>query len=630
MLRHLALVLAAGAWLVAPASAQLPDQTTLNGAYNVRYLGVLTDPNDTPVSFQGTITFDGKGNFTVNGQGTTAGAALKYLTTGTYTVVSSGIMFMSNPFDPVASNGTFLYGGIGANGAVVASSTDTIYCDLFVAVPAATSASAATLTGNYNVASMEFLNGDLNATRDAFFSMTADAKGGLGNVTIKGTALNATLSSAATTQTSSGATYTLTANGSGTLVFPAPSGVTAPNTLLSGNKVLFVSSDGSFFISGSANGYDMQIGVKAGGTSLNGLYWNSYLENYQGSTDPTVNGMYSGQGSANEIAASGSLEIAHQRTNPDGFQSYDVTFSDNFVFDNTGVASYSDSIYAVGANGNIAIGAGASTNYLLTVYLKAPAMTAPSGTTVFLNPQGVVNGANSVPITSQVAPGEIITLFGTGLGPSTAVTASAPFPATLGGVQVMISAPGLTATAAPVYFASSGQISAVVPYNAPVDGSFLTIQVVNNGAQSNKVNVYSGPSSPALFTIPPGGPFDGAIVHPADGSIVTPANPAKVGETVAMFLTGLGAVSPSVAAGAAAPTSPLSQVVQPIFVFIDGIQATVQFQGLAPGFGGLYQLNVTIPSGITKGDGHVVEILTTLDNGQTLDSDNAEATISIG
>ena len=121
------------------AFAQLPDQTTLNGAYNVRYLGVNARPTNTAVSFQGTMTFDGKGGFTVNGQGTTAGAALKYRTTGTYNVVSSGMLIIDNPFDPVASNGTFLYGGVGANGVIVASSTDTIYCDIFVAIPVATS-----------------------------------------------------------------------------------------------------------------------------------------------------------------------------------------------------------------------------------------------------------------------------------------------------------------------------------------------------------------------------------------------------------------------------------------------------------------------------------------------------------
>src|SRR5437763_2584472 len=272
MLRHLALFSAVAVWSLSSAFAQLPDQTTLNGVYNVRYLGVNAENTNTAVSFQGTMTFDGIGGVTVAGQGTTDGAALKFRTTWKYDVVSSGMLDIENLFDPAPSNFTFLYGAMGANGVIVASSTDTFYCDLFVAIPVATTASAATLSGTYRVASMEFLNGDFLSTRDSFFSMTPDGKGGLGDLSIKGTAQN--LKNVATTQTSPGATYTVTANGSGTLVLPAPTGVTAANTLLSGTKVLYVAQDGSFFIAGAANGYDMEIGVRSGGSNaLNGLYW---------------------------------------------------------------------------------------------------------------------------------------------------------------------------------------------------------------------------------------------------------------------------------------------------------------------------------------------------------------------
>src|SRR5690242_5682295 len=158
MVRHLAFI---GALITAaiPACAQLPGKASLNGAYNVRYLGVNTDANDLPVGFSGTLTFDGNGNFTVSGQGTTAGAALQFRTTGKYTLLSSGMLILDNVFDPVASNGTTLYGGVGANGALTASSTDTLYCDLVVGIPAATSASASTLNGAYRVAHMEFLGG---------------------------------------------------------------------------------------------------------------------------------------------------------------------------------------------------------------------------------------------------------------------------------------------------------------------------------------------------------------------------------------------------------------------------------------------------------------------------------------
>jgi uncharacterized protein (TIGR03437 family) len=626
MLRHLVFFSAAAVLSLSSAFAQLPDQTTLNGVYNVRYLGVNTQNTDTAVSFQGTMTFDGKGGFTVNGQGTTSGAALKYLTTGKYDIVSSGLLDIQNPFDPVASNFTYLYGGVGANGVIVASSTDTFYCDLFIAIPAATAASAATLSGTYRVASMEFLNGDFLSTRDAFLSMTADGKGGLGDLSVKGTAQN--LRDAATTQTNPGATYTLTANGSGTLVIPAPTGVSAANTLLSGNKVLYVSKDGSFFVAGSATGYDMEIGVKSGGaTALNGLYWFSYLENYVAGTN--FDGVYSGQGSANEIAAANNLEIAQKREQPDCCYAYELSYSDSFPFDNTGIGSYSDSTYAIGANGDIAIGVGTGSLYLITVYLKAPAMTAPAGTTVFLNPQGVVNGANNVPITSQVAPGEVITLYGSGLGPASLVTApTLPWLTTLAGVQVLIND-----KPAPIYYVSATQVSAIVPFDAPSNGNFIPVQVINNGSPSNKVYVYAGTSSPSLYTQDQSGVNAGKIQH-LDGTAVTAANPAKAGETVVMAMNGLGAVDRTVNAGDAAPGTTLANLVQPFFVgLIDSSgnyqAAKVLFVGLYPGFAGLYQVNVTLPANLPKGE-YPVDIYTSLDANDSPDSENTQATIFIG
>jgi uncharacterized protein (TIGR03437 family) len=600
----------------------------LNGAYNVRYLGALTDLNsgaDTAISFQGTFTFDGKGGFTVAGQGTSAGAALKFQTTGQYTVLSSGMVEINNPFDPIAANSTVIFGGVGASGIIVGSSTDSFNLeDIFVAVPGTAAASATTLSGNYRVVGLEFLNGDFQSTRNSFFPMTSNGSGSLGNLTISGTAQS--LSNKAATQTSNGATYTLTANGTGTLVIPTPSGVTAPNTLISGTKTMYVSPDGSFFVAGSPTGYDIEVGVKTGGaTALDGLYFEANLNNFVGGSNPIA--VAGAQGSATENAYHGSpagVEIGHERTQPDDSFAFDFTFSDNFVFGSDGTTGTAStfSVYAIGANGGIAIGSGLSTNYLLDIYVKAPTMTAPAGTTVFLNPQGVVNGASFVPVTAQVAPGEIITMFGTGLGPATPVTASAPFPNTLGGVQVLINN-----TPAPAYFVSATQVSAVVPYTAPNDGSFLNIQVVNNGAQSNTVTVYSGVTSPGMFMLPTTATlFSGAIVHPADGSIVTAANPAKVGETVSLFLTGLGAVTGNVAAGSAAPSSPLSTITAPdFFVLFDDtqIQGNVLFAGLAPGFAGLYQVNVTIPQGVTKGSQISVWF-------ETDDALNVVATIPIG
>jgi len=573
------------------------------------------------------MTFDGKGDFTGSGSfvasgSGTSGAVLGAPSNNYYGVFSNGLIFMNNPFDTTGN--TPLFGGVG-NGALAMSSTDTNYCDLMVAMPVSTNNSAANLNGTYYIASMEFLNGAFSSSRDTFFSATFDGKGSLGNVTINGTALN--LANAATSQTSNGATFTVSANGTGTLVFPAPSGVAANNVLISGTKNIFVAPDGSFFIGGGATTYDFVIGVKAApGVKPNGLYFTSYLENVIDTTNNNAFTIYGADGSVNEVSSIG-VEIGHQRVNPDFTLAYDDTYGVGFSPVANGTVTYSDSVYAVGAGGNIIIGAGSSSNYQLTFYVKSPAL---SGTGVFLHPQGVVNAASSVPFTASVAPGEFISLNGSGLAGATTTANSLPFPTTLGNVQVKVSwtdANGNAQSAfCPVYYASPTLVDALVPYSTPGDGSVLTFQVINNGTPSNSTLLYSGPTAPGIFTIPSGGIGNGAIEH-ADFSVVTTSSPAKVGETVQIFLTGMGKTTPAVNTGAAAPSNPLATATVPD-VYIDGILAKVVFSGLTPGAAGLYQLNVTIPSGVTAGANVTIEI-DTFDSNDDLLTVNAEATIPI-
>src|SRR6185369_13728888 len=122
-------------------------------------------------------------------------------------------------------------------------------------------------------------------------------------------------------------------------------------------------------------------------------------------------------------------------------------------------------------------------------------------------------------------------------------------------------------------------------------------------------------------------PTSGAIQRFPDFSLITSANRAKAGDTVILYMTGLGAVTGGVTAGAA-PTA-TSTVTRRVDVYIDGqLQAPVDFKGVT-GFGGFYQMNIRIPSGLSAGE-HTVEITTYLDDGQTPDSDSYQATIFIG
>lgn len=88
------------------------------------------------------------------------------------------------------------------------------------------------------------------------------------------------------------------------------------------------------------------------------------------------------------------------------------------------------------------------------------------------------------------------------------------------------------------------------------------------------------------------------ILHSADYSLVTPESPAVDGEVVLLYATGLGPVSNTPGDGTPAPDAPLEVTKTPPQVWIDGQAASVLWSGLAPGFVGLYQINVQVPMGI--------------------------------
>ena len=209
---------------------------------------------------------------------------------------------------------------------------------------------------------------------------------------------------------------------------------------------------------------------------------------------------------------------------------------------------------------------------------------------MFLNPQGVTSAASFAPAGNPISPGEFIALFGAGLAKSNQ-TATAPYPATLNGVTVTING-----KAAPIYFVSAGQINCLVPYSTT--GATATIVVQNGTASSNPVTVPVAATSPGVYSLDQSGTGAGAIEH-STGAVVNAASPAVPGETVVVYLTGMGTVTPTIADGTAGTGKPQNLAVVPT-VYVADQQATVTFSGLTPGFPGLYQLNVTIPMSLAS------------------------------
>jgi uncharacterized protein (TIGR03437 family) len=414
--------------------------------------------------------------------------------------------------------------------------------------------------------------------RNAFCRMTADGKGAFSAVRVLGHAVN--LGDSPVEQTVANATYNLAADGSGTALFPIAQDQSAFTQLAGNGRDIFLSADGNLFIGGSTaqGGHGVMIGVKAmtppaTSASLNGRFWGAGLRIEKGQVSSFA-------GSASADGKSETLWSRRLQSQP---APIDLTAVNGYSLSSDGTGLMQDALLAVGSGGEAFTQANVllynSGDYEIVFGIRMPAV---SGTGVFLNPQGIVNAASFAPPGAPVSPGSFVTLFGNGLAPKPATAAALPFPTSMGGVQVTVNG-----TPAPLYFVSDTQISLLVPFG--ITGSTATFTL---GASS--VQAPLAKTSPGIFTLPSGGVGAGAILH-ADYSVVGASPPARGGEIVLIYMTGLGAVAPVIPDGAAGPVIPLSVLTSPVNVYVAGQKAEIVYQGLAPTLAGLYQLNIRIP-----------------------------------
>ena len=149
----------------------------------------------------------------------------------------------------------------------------------------------------------------------------------------------------------------------------------------------------------------------------------------------------------------------------------------------------------------------------------------------------------------------------------------------------------------------------VAPLLCPAPSARFTPYTVigPRGAHGNTLSVLQSlvvpQAQPGIFTVNQQGTGQGSIVKSDQVTLAQPGTPASIGETVVIYCTGLGAVTPAVKEGSPAPTTPpLSTTVNQVTVTIGGTAAQVAFSGLTPGYAGLYQVNVVVPGGIATGD----------------------------
>jgi len=180
-----------------------------------------------------------------------------------------------------------------------------------------------------------------------------------------------------------------------------------------------------------------------------------------------------------------------------------------------------------------------------------------------------------------VAPGAIVSLFGTRLAASQATAPGLPLPTSLAGTSVTVNG-----QPAPLFFVSPTQINFQFPFEAT--GAQALVEVTTSeGAADLLVPVM--PVGPAIIS--------GSIIHAATGALVNVDNPAVAGEVLTLFATGLGATSPAVPSGVPAPSAPFALTAAQVTVVMRDWSARVSFSGLAPGSVGLYQVSFVVPDG---------------------------------
>jgi uncharacterized protein (TIGR03437 family) len=216
---------------------------------------------------------------------------------------------------------------------------------------------------------------------------------------------------------------------------------------------------------------------------------------------------------------------------------------------------------------------------------RVTGMAVPTTVTV----SGVSSGVGGTTSTN-VAPGGIITITGTNLATDSADLRGMPvqmLPTSLGGVQVTIAG-----RMAPLFMVSPSMVLAQVPFEV-APGS-QPVLVTSETSTSTSFSVTVTEAAPALFSDAMGG----IVLKAADFSRVNATNPARAGEILVVYSTGLGQTNPSIGTGRLVPSGSLANSL-PVTARIGGQNAEVISSVAAPGFAGLYQTAVRVPAGVT-------------------------------
>src|SRR5262249_40745581 len=217
-----------------------------------------------------------------------------------------------------------------------------------------------------------------------------------------------------------------------------------------------------------------------------------------------------------------------------------------------------------------------------------------------------------------IASGSIATLYGAALATDTATSSGSGWSPALVNRQVVVN----DQLVAPLQYAGPTQMNFQLPWGAPSGQQRIAVRRADTNELIAGGNLIVSGVAPGVFTSNYSGNGQAAVRN-ENQSINSASNPATIGSTISIYATGQGQVSPVVADGAPAPGGQLARPVgvptsdaqtcfatQPsVCVAIGSAFGTIQYSGLAPGFVGLWQINVTIPSGIATGNAVPIRVV---------------------
>ena len=204
----------------------------------------------------------------------------------------------------------------------------------------------------------------------------------------------------------------------------------------------------------------------------------------------------------------------------------------------------------------------------------------------------VVSAADSK---SPAAPGGLITVYGSNLSPTNQATSQIPVPTALANSCITVNGQPI-----PLIFVSPSQVNAQMPFQAV---GAETVVVHTPGGTSDNFNLTVQPNSPAVFLSGVAGPQTNlpTIIRLANGLLATDSNPIHPGDSLVIYLTGLGQTNPAGATGYPAPGNPLSNALTATSVTLGGMNLPLTYAGLAPGEVGVNQINLNVPGGVPTG-----------------------------